>query len=113
MPYIRSTSNPEGLYIYSDGESAHVILGCLEIGSLPEKTFDGLLKKYRKYGKYFNYCDFNGAKIEEVWIVSRDNQTVIPGSEADATKNELRMKLSYGNWYVIMWEVTWDYITNI
>ena len=57
MSYIRCTSNPEGLYVYSDGKILHWSIGFKTIG-IPEKIFFKfaflkLLKHYYNMGRVF------------------------------------------------------------
>jgi len=97
MAYIRSTNNPEALYIWADEKTVFVQMGSQEIGSLPVSTFNGLIKRYVK-----NYCEdtkYGDAEIREI---------------QDADGN-FKMQLSYKEWGCLMWGVTWDYIvlTNI
>jgi len=75
MSYIRCLSNPEGLYIWGDGETIEISGGFLPIGCenhintyrVPSKIFKGLLNKFHK-----NYhecpCSYKGLKVEEVWV---------------------------------------------
>ena len=52
MSYIRSTSNPEGLYIWGDQKEVTIVKG-----------FNGLIKKYHKN---FSDCKFKEAEIKEI-----------------------------------------------
>jgi len=113
MSYIRSSSNPENLYIWGDEEDVYISIGSnVELKKVPIKTFNGLLKKYHK-----NFhkvpCAFKSLKIEEVWVKVDDKQYVLGevGEKIfDDLKTEVRMKLSYENWHIYMWFVTWEYI---
>ena len=97
MSYIRSASNPEGLYIWSDGDMVTVMKEHLIIGEIPTDIFNGLIKKYIRG----NQCDcsFKKAKIEDVF-------SLINGV------NTPQMRLSYAGWQVDMWAVTWYYIAK-
>lgn len=92
MSYIRCTSNPEGLYIWSNGETVIVQMGSIDIGKIPTNIFNGLIKKY--IGNYNYDVKYNGAEIKEI---------------QDGIGN-FKMELSYDNWSCLMWRVTWDYI---
>lgn len=98
MSYIRSTSNPESLYIWSNGEYATIMKGPDIIGNIPERTINGLINKYIDDNLPDN-CEYEGAKISEEWI-SLNNS------------NHPMMVLSYEDWEVIMWDVTWYYIAH-
>ncbi len=97
MSYIRSGSNPEGLYIWGDGKNVTIIKGKKTLGTIPTKILDGLILKCYN-GKYDEICAYKGASISDIW----DN-------------GELKTKLSYGEWNIIMWDVTWTFIvyTNL
>jgi hypothetical protein len=92
MSYIRSTSNPESLYIWGDlDNNAYVVMGPETIGKMPTHVLNGLIRKYHR-----NYCEdtkYKGAEIKE---------TCIDG--------KFKMQLSYKEWQCVMWRVTWDYI---
>ncbi len=90
MSYIRSTSNPEGLYIWADQKEFYIVKGPKTIGTIPINVFNGLIKKYHKN---FSDCTFKNAEIKEI----------------KSGKN-FKMCLSFNNWKCIMWDVTWDYI---
>ena len=115
MSYIRSGSNPENLYIWGDKEDVYISIGGeTELKKVPIKTFNGLLKKYHK-----NFhevpCVFKSLKIEEVWVKVDDKQNILGEIDddekiVDFLKTEIRMKLSYDNWFIYMWFVTWEYI---
>lgn len=95
MSYIRSTSNPEGLYIWADEKEVSVMKGSKIIGIIPVAIFNGLI---RKYYKSLEDCAYKGAEIREI----------------KSGKN-FKTCLTYNNWKCVMWEVTWSYIvlTNI
>jgi hypothetical protein len=97
MSYIRSTSNPEGLYIWSDGTNVTIMKGHLMIGEIPTDIFNGLIKKYIR--GHESDCSYKKSNIGEVWV------------NIDGV-NTPQIRLSYGNWSVDMWEVTWYYISK-
>ncbi len=94
MSYIRSTHNPEALYIWSDDmKKTHVQMGAIQIGTLPTSAMDGLIERY-----VINHCPDNcryaDARIDEIW--------------ADGCP---KVQFSYKDeWSCVMWGVTWDYI---
>ena len=92
MSYIRTTSNPERLYIWANAESVFIQMGWNEIGSMPEHIFNGLIKKYIKNS--YDDTKYKGAEIKE----ARDEA------------GNFKMELSFGDWNCLMWRVTWDYI---
>ena len=89
MSYIRSGSNPEGLYIWGDGETAYIVAGTTSIGNMPSKILNNLIKKYKN--NQGEECEYKGASIKE-----------------DFNK----MKLSYNDWSFTMYYVTWHYIVS-
>lgn len=96
MSYIRSLSNPEGLYVWSCDEATHVWF--TENGDynrdmvIPQKTFDHILKRYNKG---HTEIKFRGARLREV--LDNEGQKIV---------------LSYKGREVHMWLVTWDYIAR-
>jgi hypothetical protein len=93
MSYIRGTSNPEALYIWSDAERiVHVQMGTEFIGTLPVSVMDGLIERYVR--NYLEGCKYNGAEIRE--IQDKDGN--------------FKLEFSYNNWKCVMWSVTWDYV---
>lgn len=90
MSYIRSTSNPEALYIWGDGKEVTIMKGFDIVGTIPVTVFNGLI---RKYHKHFEDCTYEGAEVKEV----------------KSGKN-FKIRLSYKGWKCFMWDVTWSYI---
>jgi hypothetical protein len=97
MSYIRSLSNPEKLYIWSDGVNVHIAEGVKENKIMPRSIFHGLVRKWLR--NRWEDCTFKDASVKEVWL-NKGN------------KSELRIELSYDGWKVYMWPVTWVYITH-
>lgn len=93
MSYIRSISNPEGLYIFGSEEGVEIMRGSEMIGVIPTEVFTGLIKEY--IDGFCENCEYKGASIKEKWILGHP-KTV----------------LSYNNFNIIMWEVTWYYIAS-
>lgn len=93
MSYIRSTNNPEKLYIWGSEKMATITMGTEIIGQLPNTVMNGLIKRYlENYNEDTKYAD---AIIKEVKDANGD----------------FKMELSYKNeWKCLMWGVTWDYI---
>jgi len=115
MSYIRSGSNPESLYIFGGKEDVEISIGHMIITyRVPVQIFNGLLKKFHR-----NYhecpCSYKGLKVEEIWVKVNDKKEII-GEVDDVLGtgitgiNEVRIKLSYKDWKVYMWYVTWEYI---
>ena len=101
MSYIRSTSNPEALYIWSEANGDCVFLMGTEIvGKMPREVFDGLIKLYVEEGD-IEYTHYKDAKVEEL----------IDGTEWDGN-TRLATRLSYKDWHIDMWAVTWYYIAH-
>lgn len=110
MSYIRAGSNPERLYIWGDEEKASIAEFSKEIWYIPLDIFNGLIKKFHR--KFHDYpCEHKGAQVEEVWVYEGDiedidNEEVNPILQCA----ECKVKLSYEDHYVIMYDVTWEYI---
>lgn len=109
MSYIRSTSNPEGLYIWGDDKNVNIVFGKELIKYIPIKIFDGLLNKYNK--SCGNGVKFKGASIKETFISDGKKQTKLQKAFGVQSGN-FKMRLSYGDWHKDMWKVTWEYIAQ-
>jgi hypothetical protein len=97
MSFIRSGSNPEGLYVWGDGTNINITADEThgKIRTIPQTIFEPLAKKYcRNSGEAIT---LSGASIQEIWVKNRK-------------RNELKVRLSYKDWSIHMWEVTWEYI---
>jgi len=116
MSYIRSGSNPENLYIWGGKEDVEISIGdVVHTHRVPVQIFNGLLKKFHR-----NYhecpCSYKGLKVEEVWVITNDKKEFVreashddfPCSELESST--IKIKLSYKDWKVYMWDVTWEYI---
>lgn len=95
MSYIRSTSNPEGLYIWGErGGRVQIAVGN-DLLSIPRHVFRGLLKRWRN------------ADLDDV--------TQYRGASMRVTK-DFRFELRYDGWKkgkkITAYEVTWAYIAN-
>ncbi len=94
MSYIRSSSNSEGLYIWSNGTDVEILEGSKFHGRIPVNIFNGLIRKFRK-SVHGTPCKFKKCSLDEVWIEG------VP-----------KIQLKYGTIEVNMREVTWEYIIN-
>ena len=95
MSYIRSTSNPEGLYIFCNmNDVVEFHKGSDFIGVMPAHVFNVLIDSYIE--KSMEDAEFHDARIEEIF-----------------EDGEIKMKLSYGHhWEIVMWDTTWYYIAR-
>ena len=94
MSYIRSPYNPEGLYIWAQVDGlCRFMVGPEIIGTMPENVSNVLIDMYVE--NHDEYTEFHDAKVEEVWV-----------------EGELKMRLSYEDWHIDMWDVTWYYIAR-
>jgi len=112
MSYIRSGGNPEKLYIYGTEDRAYICEGSKPDWWIPLNIFNGLL---RRYHRYFHDCprEYKGAKVDNVWVdkdnIEKDESLYIPSPDYLL---ECKVKLSYGENCVYMWDVTWEYIVQ-
>ena len=104
MSYIRSTSNPEELYIWGDENNINITKGSDIIGQIPNNIFDGLILKC--YKSWQDIIIYKKARIEQVFIENNTKPKILN----TFTQGDFKIKLSYENWELLMWEVTWDYI---
>ena len=111
MSYIRSTGNPEALYIWGDSEGVVTVMKGPEIvGKLPTSVMNGLIKKY--IDEYCpDDCEYEGALVEEVWIPVETERITEEMKMMSLTSTPM-VRLSYGDWKVDMWDVTWYYIAR-
>ena len=114
MSYIRCLSNPEGLYIWGDGKYINIAKGGEDLKYIPQLTFDGLLRKYHREG---SWCvqgypiTYRGATIEEVHIESNKKITKFE-KELKFRLGIFQYRLSYKDWHIDMWQVTWEHIAK-
>ena len=109
MSYIRSGSNPESLYIWGDDTKATIAEGSKPTWNIPLNIFNGLLRKFHR--RFHDYpCHYKGAQVDEIWV--HDENIEINENEADPLllSTHCKVKLSYEEHYVIIWDVTWEYI---
>ena len=115
MAYIRSGNNPEALYIWGDGETVTVVKGHITVGNIPSVILNGLIRKYVDEHEEED-CEYEGAVLSEVWVDSNDvelekiekDPTIVKGTGS----NQAKTRLTYGDWSLIMWGVTWDWIAH-
>jgi hypothetical protein len=88
MSYIRSTSNPEKLYIYGCGNHVHITTSMM----VPEKIFRHLMRKLKK-SPWMDSISHKGFKVYE------DQRT-------------FKWRMSYKNRHVDLYEVTLRYILD-
>lgn len=139
MSYIRCLSNPEGLYVWSDGKNAtisHEVRKPHSSGrnfTIPHGIFEGLLRRWVDFRKP---ARVRGAVAEELTVNSKTGRVIPPWKpckrgcksagksgfipcrrclekqrrEAGCTRYVVR--LSYRGDFVDLWCVTWDYMTK-
>jgi len=101
MSYIRSTSNPEGLYIFANMSGIVEFHRFSEhVGDMPQDLFNVLIDSFIE-----NYCEdteFQKASIKEIFIEGKDR-----------LGGEFNMRLEYEHkWHIDMSYVTWYYIAR-
>lgn len=137
MSYIRCLSNPEGLYVWSDGKFAtltHNVERPHSSGrsfSIPHRTFEALLKKW---AKWIEPARQGGAVAEELHVEVKTGRLIPPwkpcrrctpaGKNAwipcrrcgpgslDRPSGRYVIRLSYKGDFVNLWRVTWDYMVR-
>lgn len=139
MSYIRCLSNPERLYVWSNGKYVNITHSVKRPNSsgrhftIPHGIFEGTCKRWANDNEPA-VC--RGAKAEELHI-DRTTGRVIPEwkpctrgckpdgkntwtpclrclkkSMGDAKRGEFVIRLSYKKDFVNMWRVTWEYIIS-
>lgn len=110
MSYIRSTSNPEALYIWGDKEKiAHISMGSSPPWYMPTSVLNGLIRKFnRQYGNGFDL------DIDEVLSYRKASLMLVKHGY------DFKVCLAYNGmvhgkmveWKCFMWVVTWMYIAK-
>lgn len=100
MSYIRSGSNPEGLYIFGNLRNSVEIYpkwGHPAWGkSIPAKTWDDFCSLYVE--EFFpDELELDGLSICSEWVEDKDGRNY-------------KTVLRYNDWELAMWDVTWFYI---
>jgi hypothetical protein len=124
MSYIRSTSNPEGLYIYGDGD--HIIIhhrhGTTHV---PPRDFDRVGLRYLKHLGTIGGRPITsgGLTLREVTLY-RGTERICPSGHEDRClarqlkapkrecRHDYRMLLEYRGVGIFLWKVTWDTIAR-
>ena len=121
MSYIRSTSNPERLYVYGDGKDIVFHQGDIEGRKIPYKTFIKLIKNYLSY--YKEYFDCDGFSFREI-LPKNDILKIIKLEQCKKTikkaqrfrkenENAFKYCLKFPDGFeIIMWPVTCEYIVK-
>jgi hypothetical protein len=123
MSYIRSTSNPEGLYIYGDGE--HIIIHHAHgTAHVPPRDFERVGLKYLESPALaLRRIKSGGLSLREV-TVFQGTEKICPHGHEDrcltrrpkSAKKECnhvpRMLLEYRDTKIFLWQVTWDAVAR-
>lgn len=96
MSYIRSTSNPEGLYAWATEDTVYLKENHLTENEIPRQIFETAIKKHLKNGE--EDVIYKSFSIGETW--EKDKFGV----------NLPKVIISYKDWSYTMWYVTWFYI---
>jgi len=92
MSYIRSISNPEGLYIWGGTQGIEISVGSDPLLTIPRHIFRGVLKRWYRYGENVSY---RGARMSQT--------------------PDFKYQLEYKDWEgrsVKAYDVTWTYIVT-
>jgi len=111
MSYIRSTSNPEGLYVYHD-VNGHIYFNCSK--SIPANIFYRFIREIgNKYHGSFN-MDYKLGQLEVKEIFYPSKKKIPEAFKVLGMKpGNYKMTLYWkGKEIARMWVVTWQYIAN-
>ncbi len=95
MSYIRSTSNPDHIYIWREVAEVFISEGSGNLKPpwrVPTKEFHALARTYVRGGRGVTPLRRGKLRLTET--------------------KDFKIKLAYGRRAVVMWEVTWDYIAR-
>jgi hypothetical protein len=108
MSLIRSNSNPEHLYVWSDGTDLFWSFdGKLKI--VPSVAFCKFMRGYIKAFKPDEYTN-SGFSINERFVQENGRIKIQPSKD---DKGEFKYVLRYkGKLIIVLWETTWLYIVN-
>jgi hypothetical protein len=112
MSYIRSSSNPEQLYIWGDGKIVTFIKGPYTVGTMPSEILNELLYRYSKHENEDEVLEFEGATIQQVLVDAKDRQVDQIDPKEKILPTDWKIQLSYDGWVLYMWYVTWYYIVE-
>jgi hypothetical protein len=123
MSYIRSTSNPEGLYIYGDGE--HIIIHHSHgTAHVPPRDFERVGLKYlESRALALRRIKSGGLSLREVTLFHGTERICPPGHEDRCMtrklkaperecRHDIRMLLEYRGTRIFLWQVTWDAVAQ-
>ena len=96
MSYIRSGSNPEGLYIIGNTRGQVEFLGADGCWGIPRSVFHHVALRWFD-GAHEDKVSYRGLTVEEKQV---------------APNGDFKVVLTYKDHTVKMWAVTWDYIVN-
>lgn len=105
MAYIRSTSNPECLFIFGSRAGVEIYAGRHQKNGsylIPQETWNALCYKSVDEGLDYEGVEVDGYYVRETWVL-------------DAVTNINKPKIALGykdQWELTMWSVTWDAITR-
>ena len=120
MSYIRSTSTPEGLYIYGDGE--HIIIHHSHgTAHVPPRDFERVGLNYLKSS--VRPIKSGGLSLRKVTLFHGTERICPRGHEEHCLARRLksskkecrhdpRMLLEYRGTRIFLWQVTWDAIAQ-
>jgi len=125
VSFIRSTSNPEGLYIWHDidgyvdvsfGGVAPPLASKQRSARIPSKTFFKAVSRWDKNYGADEKVSVGGFTIEERHIFVKTGKVVRGGSKAWLRDRRLRtaflVRISYRGTFVHLWRVTWQYVVR-
>ncbi len=111
MSYIRSTSNPEGLYVYHD-VNGNIVFNCKD--SIPANVFYRFIREIGdKYHGYFN-VDYKRGQLE-IKDIFYPSKKKIPKEFKALNLKSGNYKLTLywkGKEIARMWGVTWQYLAR-
>jgi len=118
MSVIRSTSNPEGLYIYYSCDGVVVLNGSEWVWPcIPETIFEKAIGKF--YTTYDGAIKYKGFKIDEVCVFEGTTKIIPYGHFKKCGLNlnfdcshEFRIRWRWKGKSFFMWRVTFDYVAN-
>jgi hypothetical protein len=113
MSYIRSTNNPEGLYIICSGKYVEISEGSKKSWNIPVTQFRNILKKWKKRGWVDEDVKYKDTRVREIFIPDKkQDKNWKKFIKTLGPIGKFKIRLSYKRNHIDMWFVTWDYIIN-
>jgi hypothetical protein len=122
MSYIRSTSNPESLYIWGDAfDLVNIsyrvdppLASTRQEMRVPRAAFEEACLKWKEWGEVHEIIEVDGFRVELVRILLCTGRAPPKNFNPlkDRREGAFLIRISYQRRFVHLWEVTWDHVVS-